>query len=178
MARLEIIMGSMFSGKSSEMIRRLKRHIVIGSSILVVNSIKDIRNPNSVLQTHDNVTLDCIKTNNLLEIPTMTHYQNAKVIAIDEIQFFEGVRFFVEQALKDDKYIILAGLDGDFRQQQFGELFNVIPLADEITKLHALCMECMDGTIGPFTKRIVGGLQQELVGGCAMYKAVCRKHLV
>jgi thymidine kinase len=171
-------MGGMFSGKSSEMIRRLKRHVVIGSSVLVINSVKDIRNSKNVLQTHDNVTFDCIKTNNLLEIPTMNQYQATKVIAIDEIQFFEGVRFFVEQALKDNKHVILAGLDGDFRQQRFGELFNVIPLADEVTKLHALCMECLDGTPGPFTKRTVEGLEQELVGDCAMYKAVCRKHLV
>jgi len=178
MARLEIIMGCMFSGKSSEMIRRLKRHVVIGSSVLVVNSIKDIRNPKSVLHTHDKVTFDCVKTNNLLDIPAMEQYQNANVIAIDEIQFFEGVRFFVEQALRDDKHVILAGLDGDFRQQRFGELFNVIPLADEVTKLHALCMECLDGTLGSFTKRTVEGLEQELVGDCAMYKAVCRKHLV
>ena len=178
MARLEIIMGSMFSGKSSEMIRRLKRHKVIGDPILVINSSKDTRNPESVLQTHDNVTFECVKTNILLDIPAMKQYQSAKVIAVDEIQFFDGVRFFVEQALKDGKHLILAGLDGDFRQQRFGELLNVIPLADEVTKLQALCMECMDGTLGPFTKRTVSGLVQELVGDCDMYKAVCRKHLV
>jgi thymidine kinase len=175
--RLEIIIGGMFSGKSSELIRRLKRHQVIGDKVLVINSKKDTRNVENVLETHDKDTFECIKTNNLLEVAATLEYHNAKVIAVDESQFFGSIRFFVEQAMKDKKHVILAGLDGDFRQQVFGEILSVIPLADEVTKLKALCMECMDGTLGPFTKRTVGNTLQELVGAADIYKAVCRKHL-
>ena len=176
-AKLEIIIGGMFSGKSSELIRRLKRHRVIGDRILVINSSKDTRNENNVLETHDKETFECLKTNNLLEVTTCKQYQGANVIAVDETQFFDNVRFFVEQAMKDNKHVILAGLDGDFRQHIFGELLYVIPLADDITKLKALCMECMDGTLGPFTKRTIGSSLQELVGAGDIYRAVCRKHL-
>jgi thymidine kinase len=177
MGRLEIIMGGMFSGKSTEMIRRLKRHRSIGDKILVINSGKDVRNDKDVLQTHDRDTFDCIKTNNLLYMLAREEYKKAKVVAVDETQFFTNLREFVEQALADGKYLILAGLDGDFKQQVFGELLLMIPLADEVTKLRAFCAMCRDGTPGPFSKRTVSDLAQELVGDCNMYQPVCRKHL-
>jgi thymidine kinase len=104
-------------------------------------------------------------------------YWHATVVAIDETQFFSSLRPFVEEALKDGKHVILAGLDGDFKQQVFGELLTMIPLADEVTKLKALCMECMNGTLGPFTKRTVVNANQELVGDSDVYRAVCRMHL-
>jgi thymidine kinase len=104
-------------------------------------------------------------------------YKNAKVIAIDEAQFFNNLRFFVEEAMKDNKHVILTGLDGDFQQRVFGELLLMIPLADDVTKLKALCMDCMDGTLGPFTKRTISNSLQELVGDSSIYRAVCRKHL-
>ena len=170
-------MGSMFSGKTSELIRRLKRHQVIHDNVLVINSKKDIRNESSVLQTHDKSTFECVKTNNLMSVVGSDEYYNSDVIAVDEAQFFEGLRPFVEAALKEEKHVILAGLDGDFRQRVFGELLELIPLADDVTKLKALCMECMDGTLGPFTKRTSSRMEQELIGECDVYRAVCRKHL-
>ena len=175
--KLEIIMGNMFSGKTSELIRRIKRHNIIGDKVLVINSGTDTRNTTSVLQTHDMVTFECIKTSNLFEVSTCQQYQSAKVIAVDETQFFSNLRFFVERALKDNKHVILAGLDGDYQQQVFGELLLMIPLANNITKLSAMCMECLDGTLGPFTKRTVDSSLQELVGDSNSYRAVCRKHL-
>ena len=175
--RLEIIIGNMFSGKTSELIRRLKRHKVVGDTILVINSDKDTRNSGSVLQTHDMNTFACIKTGNLLDVLDTIQYMDSNVIAVDETQFFCKVREFVLRCMKDNKHVILAGLDGDFQQRTFGELLTVIPLADEVTKLTAICMECMDGTLGPFTKRIVSSSVQELVGDSQIYKAVCRKHI-
>jgi thymidine kinase len=172
-AHLEIIMGNMFSGKTSELIRRLKRHKAIGDSVLVINSKKDTRNESEVLQTHDKNTFECIKTDNLDTVD----YMDADVVAVDEAQFFKGLRPFVERALKHDKHVILTGLDGDFRQRVFGEILELIPLADDVTKLKALCMECLDGTLGPFTKRTSSRTEQELVGECDVYRAVCRRHL-
>ena len=176
-AHLEIIMGSMFSGKTSELIRRLKRHQVILDKVLVINSKKDIRNMSEVLQTHDQNTFECIKTEHLMSVVGTDEWYNSDVIAVDEAQFFEGLRPFVEAALKEEKHVILAGLDGDFRQRVFGELLELIPLADDVTKLKALCMECMDGTLGPFTKRTSSRMEQELIGECDVYRAVCRRHL-
>jgi thymidine kinase len=176
-ARLEIIMGNMFSGKTSELIRRLKRHSAIGDTVLVINSKKDVRNEGDFLQTHDRSTFDCLKTNVLADVFGTQKYFDAVVVAVDEAQFFEGLRPFVEQALKDCKHVILTGLDGDFKQQVFGELLYLVPLADDVTKLKALCMECMNGTLGPFSKRTSSSTEQELVGDVDVYRAVCRMHL-
>ena len=170
---LHIVMGNMFSGKTTEMIRRLKRYNVIGKRVVVINSQKDIRSPEEVLRTHDNVTFRCIKTNDL----TIVNTDGCDVVALDEAQFFTGLKTFVEKELGAGKTILLAGLDGDYRQRTFGELLDCIPLANEVTKLAAMCMDCHDGTRGPFTKRIVDSNQLELVGGDDMYKAVCRRHL-
>jgi len=175
--RLEIIMGNMFSGKTSELIRRLKRHRAIGDRILVINSKKDIRNEGEFLQTHDKSTFECVKTDSLMSVVESDEYDYAQVVAVDEAQFFEGLRPFVERALKDNKNVILTGLDGDFKQQVFGEMLAMIPLADDVTKLKALCMECMDGTLGPFTKRTSTSTDQELIGDSDVYRAVCRRHL-
>jgi thymidine kinase len=166
-------MGNMFSGKTSELVRRLKRYEVIGKSILVINSSKDTRCLEHVLRTHDNMKFDCVKTNNLKTLD----YKKVDVIAIDEAQFFTGLRQFVEEALKRSKTVILTGLDGDYKQEKIGEILDCIPLADKVFKLTAMCMECMDGTHGPFTKRIVNSDKVELVGGKEMYMAVCRNHL-
>ena len=170
---LKIIMGNMFSGKTTELVRRLKRYDIIGKRIMVVNSNKDTRSPHEVLQTHDNTKYNCIKTDDLNNL----NYESVDVIAIDEAQFFTGLKKFVENVLESKKTIILAGLDGDYKQRKIGEIIECIPLADKVFKISAMCMECMDGTHGPFTKRIVKNEETELIGGKEMYKAVCRKHL-
>jgi len=167
---LEIIMGGMFSGKSTELIRRVHRHKIIGKRILVINSSTDTRSSEDIIKTHDSKCYSCIKVSNLNE----TQWRDYDVVAIDEVQFFTGLYDFVEHLLHFGKHIILAGLDGDYKQQKFGELFDVIPLADDIIKLHALCMDCKDGTRAPFSKRCSKSTQQELVGDIDIYKAVCR----
>ena len=170
---LTIILGNMFSGKTSELIRRLKRYKVIGKRVLVINSQKDTRSQEEVLHTHDLDTYTCLKTNDLVTI----NFLEADVVAIDEAQFFKGLKDFVQMLLSCEKPVIIAGLNGDYLQRPFGELLECIPLADEILKLSALCMGCMDGTLGPFTKRIVKNDEVELVGDRDIYRAVCRKHL-
>jgi len=170
---LKIIMGNMFSGKTTELIRRLKRYKVIGKRILVLNSSLDTRSSDEVLKTHDNSKFECLKVNNLEEVD----YSMVDVIAVDEAQFFSGLKSFVKKVLMDNKTILLAGLDGDYKQEKFGEIIDCIPLADKVFKITAMCMECMDGTHGPFTKRIVQNDKLELVGDHDIYKAVCRKHL-
>ena len=174
---LSIIMGNMFSGKTSELIRRLKRLKVLGKEIIVVNSAKDTRSPDEVLKTHDNVKFSCHKVHDLFSLLDREAFENADIVAIDEAQFFPRLKKFVEHCLYQKKQIILTGLDADSFQRKFGELIDCIPLAYEVVKLSALCMVCKDGTCGPFTKRIVPDKQLELIGGSDMYVAVCRNHL-
>jgi thymidine kinase len=174
---LSIIMGNMFSGKTSELIRRLKRLKVIGKNILVINSAKDTRSPDEVLKTHDNVKFNCHKTYDLFDVLDAKEFDEADIIAVDEAQFFPRLKKFVEYCLHHEKDVILAGLDADSFQKKFGELLDCIPMACEVTKLSALCMRCNDGTPGPFTKRTVDDMRLELIGGSDMYEAVCRTHL-
>ena len=174
---LSIIMGNMFSGKTSELIRRLKRLKVIGKNILVINSSKDTRSPDEVLKTHDNVKFNCYKVYDLFDIMDTVEFDDTDIIAVDEAHFFPRLKKFVEYCLLSEKSIILAGLDADSFQRKFGELIDCIPLACEVTKLSALCMCCNDGTPGPFTKRTVDDMRLELIGGSDMYAAVCQKHL-
>ena len=174
---LSIIMGNMFSGKTSELIRRLKRLKVIGKKIMVVNSAKDTRSPDEVLKTHDNVKFDCHKVYDLYDLMDKPGFEDAEIIAIDEAQFFPNLKKFVASCLENGKDVILAGLDGDAFQRKWGELLDCIPLASEVTKLSALCKYCRHGNPGPFTKRIVDDTTLELIGGSDMYVAVCQKHL-
>lgn len=170
--RLEVIMGCMFSGKTSEMIRRVKRAMAIGKRVFVVNSSKDIRCEDS-LQTHDKVNLKAVKVEKLSDITMLVAEYD--IIAIDEFQFFENPLTTIKNLLYRGKTIIVSGLDGDFKQEKFGYLIDIIPLADEVTKLTALCYQC--GNPAPFTKRTVVCQEQELVGANDSYMAVCRKHL-
>ena len=174
---LSIIMGNMFSGKTSELIRRLKRLKVIGKDVMIINAAKDTRSPEEILKTHDNVKFDCHKVFDLFEIINTDEFDRADIIAIDEAQFFPRLKKFVECCLHVGKSVILAGLDADSFQHKFGELIDCIPLACDVTKLSALCMRCNDGTLGPFTKRIVDDKTLELIGGSDMYIATCRRHL-
>ena len=176
--RLELIIGCMFSGKSTELIRRLKRYTAIDKNVLVINSAKDTRSTEQVLKTHDGVTFNCIKTNNLNEVFNSKDFRKIEIIGIDEGQFFEGLYDFVLNALRLDKHIIIASLDGDSNQCTFGETLSLIPVADDVVKLKAFCMECNDGTPATFSKRIFMKSEgQELIGAKDFYRAVCRKHL-
>lgn len=174
---LKIIMGNMFSGKTSELIRRLKRLKVINKQIIVVNSAKDTRSPEEVLKTHDNVKFKCFKVYDLYDLMDKSAFEDAEIIAIDEAQFYPNLKKFVESCLDMGKDVILAGLDGDAFQRKWGELLDCIPMATEVTKLSALCMRCGNGNLGPFTKRTVENTELELIGGSDMYEAVCQKHL-
>lgn len=174
---LSIIMGNMFSGKTSELIRRLKRLKILGKSILVVNSAKDTRSPDEVLKTHDNVKFNCHKVLELQNLVGIPDFRDVDVVAIDEAQFFNDLKKFVEYCLKVNKSVIIAGLDGDAFQRKWGQLLDCVPIASEVIKLSALCICCNDGTTGPFTKRTVDNTELELIGGSDMYIAVCQKHL-
>ena len=175
---LEIIIGNMFSGKTSELIRRLKRYRVLGKKISVINSAKDARSAEQVIHTHDEVEFDCIKVNHLADTLLNEGFCDSEVVAIDEAQFFTNLKDFVHMCLFLKKTVIVAGLDADYKQDKFGEILECIPVAESVTKLSALCMKCKDGTLGPFTKRTVYTDEVELVGGSESYEAVCRHHLV
>ena len=180
---LELILGPMFSGKSSELIKRYRLYKCLNKEILFINHVSNTRYNNNDLKsiiTHDNIKINnCISVNILdtINIEYKSLLDKTDVILIEELQFFkdayEVIKYWVD-VLK--KTIICAGLDGDYTRSTFGEIYKLYPLCDKIEKISALCKKCGDGTNAPFTNRLTKNYTQTLVGGDDIYEAVCRKH--
>ena len=176
--RIDIIMGCMFSGKSTEIIRLINRYKALDKKILIVNHSKDIRYKKDSISTHSNINIDCISIEHLHTIKSDTKYEytSKDVIVIEEAQFFNNLyEFVLTAAEKDNKIIILAGLDGDSNRNEFGDIIKLIPKCDSVVKLHALCSICKDGTLAPFTKRLVDNKDQIFIG-IDEFIPVCRYH--
>ena len=176
---LELIIGPMFSGKSTTILRRVKRAEVIGINKFIVTSVTDTRysaNTNLV-KTHDKQIVDAVALQDIKEITRFAAFCGAKLIIIEEAQFFSGlydmVKLLVETYKRD---VIVVGLDGDSERKPFGEILELIPLADTITKLTALCKRCGDGTPALFTYCKSPKSTQVCVGDADTYEALCRKH--
>lgn len=176
---LQIIVGPMFSGKTTELCRRVQRLKTITNNILVINHSSDIRYGAAADTLSHDKTFKCpsIPVEKLSTLYEESQYINAEHIFINEAQFFKDLFSFCQIAVeKHNKNVTVFGLDGDFRRKPFGDILKLIPIADNITKLSALCSQCGNGNPGLFTKRIVGVKDQVLIGGDDMYQAVCRKH--
>lgn len=177
--RVEIILGCMYSGKSTELLRRCNRYQAIGKEILLINHTNDTRTGDSVM-THRKQTQTAVKFTKLMDIfknsSSEKVFQNSQVIGIDEGQFFEDLLEFVNYIEKFGKTIIISGLDGDFNRKPFGQILSCIPLCDEVVKLSAMDMVDKDGTPAIFTKRIVETSAQVHVGATESYEAVSRKN--
>ena len=173
MAAIEIIVGSMFSGKSTELLRRCRTYTAIDQNVVVINSSIDSRCSNEI-KTHDNNTFSAIKIRKLMDLQID---EKVNVIAIDEAQFFEDLFQFVKKHERKNIVILIAGLDGDYNRNVFGEILKCIPLCNSVTKLSAMCNICKDGTPGLFSKRKVDNSNETiLVGAFSEYLSVCRKH--
>jgi thymidine kinase len=173
--RIEIILGCMYSGKSTELLRRCHRYKAIGHNILLINHTYDSRTGDSIM-THRKETDDAVKTKNLLDIIETEAFKDSNVVGIDEGQFFEDLLDFVKLIERSNKIIIISGLDGDSNRKPFGQILNCIPYCDEVTKLNAMDMVDKDGTPGIFTKRITSNQDQILVGSTEYFIAVSRNN--
>jgi thymidine kinase len=173
MGKLEIFLGPMFAGKSTEIIRRIRKMKFIGKKILVVKPQIDNRYNEDKITSHDYETADCIIVTNLSELQNIKDYNT---IIIDEGQFFndlkENVILWVDTF---DINVVIAGLDGDFQRQPIGQILELIPYADSCVKLNALCSKCKDGTNASFSHRIINSNEQILIGGSDTYIPLCRK---
>lgn len=174
--RLELIMGPMFSGKSTELIRRLTIRSLY-RKVVGVNSKKDIRYGLNGIVTHTKASMPCIKIDNLSELLTNSEYLSAQVVGIDEGNFYPDIStFIVDQLEKTNKTFIISGLDGDKHKKFFGTLHELIPHAEKKDFLRALCKRCGNGTEASFTVALQKFEGQEKVGGGDVYEAVCRHH--
>ena len=176
--KLELIIGNMFSGKSTELIRRINREKSINKKILVINFIADNRYSSNSVVSHDKIKVNCLKLGRLkdLSINIINQYDS---FFIDEGQFFTDL-YDTTKCLVDKhhKHVVVSGLDGDTNRNPFGDIIKLIPISDTVDKLTAYCNKCNDGTIGPFTKKSSINVSNDIIniGGSDMYIPVCRNH--
>ena len=180
---LEIILGSMYSGKTSRLVEIYKQCTFCNISVCVINHSIDNRYDTELLSTHDQIKIPCIKTNKLFDVWSdyidmetnvgLDKFTSASVILINEGQFFPDLEEFVKKILLNGKKVYVCGLDGDFERKKFGQILDLIPLCDKVTKLTSLCSMCKNGTLGIFSKRITSEQIQTVVG-FDNYIPVCR----
>ena len=170
---LEIIIGPMFSGKTSKLLEIYKQCTYCNIPVVVVNHSLDKRYHSDMLSTHDQLMIPC--QNYELLSSLLGHItEETKVVLINEGQFFSDLEEVVKTLLEQKKHIYICGLDGDFERKKFGQILDLIPLCDKVTKLVSLCSVCKNGSIGIFSKRITQEKEQTIIGS-SNYLPVCRK---
>lgn len=180
---LELIIGPMYAGKSTELIRIINRFKCLDKNVLVINHSINNRYGSSSLTTHNRDSFDeCIILDKLVDADSEEHhdvFEKADVIVIEELQFFsDAYETIIDWIDTKGKCVVAAGLDGDARKLPFGDVLRLIPHAEKVRKLNALCKRCGDGTKAHFSKRIVKDEATILVGSDDVYEAVCRKHFL
>ncbi len=180
--KLEVICGSMFSGKTEELMRRLRRSEFANKSVLTIKHKIDTRKSHSCIVSHNGIEREAFPISSCqdgMDALNKVVNQPFDVIGIDEIQFFpaEIIDTILELVTKG-KRVIVAGLDLDFRGEPFGIVPQLMALADDVTKLHAICLVC--GDEANFTQRLINGQPAKyddeliLVGADECYEARCR----
>ena len=168
---IEVICGSMFSGKTEELIRRIKRAQIANQSVLVFKPELDTRYHKFNIVSHDSSQLESIPLESAKEILALA--ADTQVVGIDEAQFFDAdIVNVVENLAKNGSRVIVAGLDMDFQSKPFGDMPKLLAIADYVTKLHAICMQC--GQIAQFSYRKKPSEDQILLGETDLYEPRCR----
>jgi thymidine kinase len=175
--RIEIITGPMFSGKSEELIRRLKRARIARQRVACYKPDIDLRYHRTAIASHSSHTHDASTVTTVEDLRAVLFPQldQVEVIGIDEVQFFsEAVIPLAVELVHLGKRVVMAGLDTTFAAEPFGPVPDLMAIADEVTKLSAVCMVC--GAPAIHTQRL--GQSQELVvvGATGFYEARCRAH--
>ena len=183
MGSLELIIGPMFSGKTSLLIDRYKEHNkeptnkkkVILNKVFAINYDQDTRYGTNKISSHDGKEISCTSVNNLYELEYHNNSQKlnlSEYIFINEAQFFKDLKPWVLDKVENyNKNIILCGLDCDYKREKFGEIWDLIPHANKITKLSGTCTKCSSPSI--YTHRIGIETEQEVIG-INNYIPVCR----
>jgi len=175
---LELILGPMFAGKTSALQSIIRRHEALSIKCIAYKPILDNRQGSEdFMHTHDGTKVPAHRTESLSIHLFTKDYHDAKLIIIEEGQFFPDLYKFVIYAVEtDNKNVIVAGLDGDRFRKPFGEILQLIPIADRVTKLTSLCKLCADGTPALFSYSATSSTETVHVGGSGMYVSLCRKH--
>ena len=170
--RIEVICGSMFSGKTEELIRRLKRAKFARQKVEIFKPALDTRYSNIEVVSHDSNHITSTPTESSANILQLA--SDVDVVGIDEAQFFDnGLVEVCNELARRGIRVIIAGLDMDFRCQPFGPMPALMAVADSVTKVHAICVKC--GNLAYVSHRLVDGEKQVLLGEKMEYEPLCRE---
>ena len=168
---IEVICGSMFSGKTEELIRRLRRAEFANQELILFKPKIDNRYSKKNVVSHSGNAFEAVLVEKSSEI--LRHINEHKVVAIDEAQFFDDEIVSVCETLSGQGVrVILAGLDMDYTGKPFGPMPNILAVAEYVTKVHAICVSC--GNLAQFSNRTVEEKSQVLVGAVEKYQPLCR----
>ncbi|MBQ6751133.1 MAG: thymidine kinase [Bacteroidaceae bacterium] len=170
--RVEVICGSMFSGKTEELIRRMKRAQFAHQKVEIFKPAIDTRYSDDDVVTHEGVAIPSTPVENSASILLLG--SNSDVIGIDEAQFFdENLPSICNRLAEKGIRVIVAGLDVDYMGKPFGPMPNLCAIADEVLKVHAICVRC--GSLAYISHRKVAGDQQVQLGATNEYEPLCRE---
>lgn len=168
---VEVICGSMFSGKTEELIRRLKRAQFANQKLILFKPLIDNRYHDDNVVSHQGTALQAIAVHSPKDI--LDRWSNERIVAIDEAQFFgEEIVSTVNNLAGRGVRVIIAGLDMDYQGIPFGPMPQLLSIAEYVTKVHAICVSC--GNLAQFSHRMVEAKEQVLVGATEKYKPLCR----
>jgi len=170
---IEVICGSMFSGKTEELLRRIKRAQFAKQKIELFKPAIDTRYAETEMVSHDASAMPSTPVHNAAEILLYVSMDTVEVVGIDEIQFFdEGIVEVCNQLANAGIRVIVAGLDMDYLGNPFGPMPKLMAIAEYVSKVHAICVHC--GDLAHHSHRIVAGDKQVLLGEQEAYKPLCR----
>ncbi|MBS0012169.1 MAG: thymidine kinase [Bacteroidales bacterium] len=168
---IEVIAGSMFSGKTEELIRRLKRARIAGLKVEIYKPALDTRYSDNLVVSHDERSIKSCPVENASMILLLS--SGVHVVGIDEAQFFDSSIVDVCNELADRGIrLIVAGLDMDYSRKPFGPMPDIIAIAEYVTKVHAICVEC--GNLANYSYRKAKDTNVVLLGERDVYKPLCR----
>jgi thymidine kinase len=169
---IEVICGSMFSGKTEELIRRIKRAKIARQRVEIFKPAIDVRFSTHEVVSHDENAIRSTPVENSSNILLLS--ADVDVVGVDEAQFFDRHLIEVVVALANQGIrVIVAGLDMDFRGNPFGPIPGLMAVADYVTKVHAVCVRC--GSIAQFSHRLTEKEQVVLLGEKDIYEPLCRR---
>ena len=170
--RVEVVCGSMFSGKTEELIRRLRRAQFAKQRVEIFKPAIDVRYSEEEVVSHEGNSILSTPVDSSASILLMG--QESDVVGIDEAQFFdEHIVEVCNKLAARGIRVIVAGLDLDFKGQPFGPMPQLLAIADEVTKVHAICVRC--GALAYVSHRIVAGDKQVMLGEKQEYEPLCRE---
>ena len=168
---IEVICGSMFSGKTEELIRRLRRAEFANQKLLLFKPKLDNRYSEEEVTSHNGSSFKAIQLDQPKEL--LEHWKKEKIVAIDEVQFFDmEIVEIVNHLSNNGVRVICAGLDMDYKGNPFGPIPNLLASAEFITKVHAICMSC--GVPAQFSHRKANNDEQVMLGAKDEYEPLCR----